>query len=291
VFCSNGAAQSSLNNFLKPSDTLNKKRQNGLYLSETGIVALGLIGLNALWYNDYPRSSFHTLDDLQEWLQMDKIGHVFSSYQLSRIGYESMAWTGANEKQRYLNGALLGLSFLTAVEVMDGFSAEWGFSWSDMTANTFGYGLFTGQQLLWNEQRIALKFSFHQTKFAVERPDKLGENLIQEVFKDYNGQTYWLSANLKSFFKTSNIPAWLNLALGYGAEGMLTGISDLNKTQIFDNQRYRQFYVSLDIDLTRIKTNSNALKTLFSALNIVKIPLPTIEFSTQKRPVFHLLFF
>ena len=40
------------------------------------------------------------------------------------------------------------------------------------------------------------------------------------MLKDYNGQTYWLSANLKSFFKKSNVPTWLNISVGYGAEGM-----------------------------------------------------------------------
>lgn len=291
IFSGIAFGQSGINNLLKPSDSLNTKRKNALYISELAIGATAMIGLNELWYKDYPRSSFHTLNDLDEWQGMDKVGHVFSSYQLSRLGYETMSWTGANEKQRYLNSALVGLTFLTAVEVMDGFSAEWGFSWSDITANALGTGLFFGQQMLWNEQRFALKFSFHQTKFADMRPEKLGENLIQEVFKDYNGQTYWLSANLKSFIKMNKIPSWLNLAFGYGAEGMLAGISNSEYIQNTDNQRYRQYYLSLDIDLTRIKTNSNTLKTLFSALNIVKIPLPTIEFSTQKGPVFHLLFF
>jgi hypothetical protein len=29
--------------------------------------------------------------------------------------------------------------------------------------------------------------------------------------------------NLNSFAKTTKIPKWLNVALGYGAEGMITG--------------------------------------------------------------------
>ena len=109
---------------------------------------------------------------------------------------------------------------------MDGFSEEWGFSWTDMAANAAGTGLYVGQQLLWEEQRILLKYSFHRTQFAKQRPNILGNGLSEEFLKDYNGQTYWLSANINSFLKTESIPNWLNVAFGYGAEGMLTGEAD-----------------------------------------------------------------
>jgi hypothetical protein len=36
-------------------------------------------------------------------------------------------------------------------------------------------------------------------------------------------KTYWLSVNLHSFSKAQKIPKWLNLAIGYGADGMITG--------------------------------------------------------------------
>ena len=44
------------------------------------------------------------------------------------------------------------------------------------------------------------------------------------MLKDYNAQTYWFSANLKSFFPEIKFTAWLNVAVGYGAEGMFGGI-------------------------------------------------------------------
>ena len=62
-------------------------------------------------------------------------------------------------------GATAGLTFLTAIEVLDGFSDEWGFSLGDFAANA-GTGFLVGQELLWKEQRIVLKYSFHQTGYA-----------------------------------------------------------------------------------------------------------------------------
>jgi len=286
-------AQFNINSFLKPSDTLNISRRNAVIISEVSLGTLTLVGLNELWYNDFPRSSFHTIDDSNEWLQMDKFGHVFSSYQLGRVGADVLNWSGVSKKNQLIYGATLGFTFLTIVEVFDGYSREWGFSWTDIAANGVGTGLYIGQELLWKEQRITLKFSFHSTKYAEMRPDVLGENILQEILKDYNGQTYWLSANLHSFSKNkdSKIPKWLNLAFGYGADGMLTTNSD-NVDNLFTNQdRFRQFYLSFDVDLTRISTNSHLLKTIFSVLNMIKIPLPTVEFNSKNGVVFHLLYF
>lgn len=282
---------SGFERFLKPSDTLNQKRQKTVYLTQGSLAALSLVGLNQLWYKDYERSSFHTINDTNEWLQMDKFGHMFSAYHLSRVGAETMAWSGANQKSQLLYGAGLGFVFLTTVEVFDGFSKEWGFSWSDIVANTLGTGLYVGQQLLWKEQRIQLKYSFHQTKYADMRPNKLGENVLEQMLKDYNGQTYWLSANVYAFTKSKHIPQWLNLAFGYGATGMLTGENE-SIDGLYQNQnRIRQYYLSLDIDLTKVKTNSHVLKTLFSVVNTLKFPAPALEVTSKGKLKFHTIFY
>ncbi len=285
-------AQSNTNNFFKPSDTLNTSRRNAVIITEASLATITLIGLNELWYNDFDRSSFHTIDDSNKWLQMDKLGHMMSSYYIGKVGADVLNWSGVSKKNQLIYGATLGFTFLTAVEILDGYSKEWGFSWSDIAANAAGTGLFIGQELLWEEQRISLKYSFHQTKYAEMNPDKLGENFLQEVLKDYNGQTYWLSANLYSFSKNKDtkIPKWLNLAFGYGADGMLTGNNE-NVDNLFTSQEpIRQFYLSFDVDLTRIRTNSHLLKTVFSVLNMIKIPLPTIEYNSKNGLVFHLLY-
>lgn len=282
-------SQSKLNQFLKSSDTLNKPRRNIVVLTEASLATLTLVGLNQLWYADYPRSKFKTINDSGEWLQMDKMGHVFSSYQLGRIGANALNWSGVSKKDQLLYGSTLGLGFLTAVEVMDGFSEEWGFSWTDMAANVAGTGLHVGQELLWQEQRILLKYSFHRTKYAQQRPNKLGNGLSEEFLKDYNGQTYWLSANINSFLKTNGIPNWLNLAFGYGAEGMLTG--DPNDVLFLNQNRTRQYYLSLDLDLSRIKTNSNLLKTIFDVFNVIKVPFPALELNSNGRIKWHYIYF
>lgn len=282
-------SQSAFNSFLKPSDSLNVKRRNAVIIHEAAISGVTLLALNQLWYADFERSKFKTINDNNEWLQMDKLGHVFSSYQIGRHGAQLLNWSGVSKKKQLIYGATLGFGFLSLVEVLDGYSSEWGFSWGDFAANAAGTGLYIGQELLWNEQRIALKYAFHQTQYAKMRPNKLGKNSLEQVLKDYNGQTYWLSANLHSFVKEAKVPKWLNIAFGYGGDGMLSGVKGVDNQFLKHNTRYRQYYLSLDINLNNIKTNSLFLSTLLDIFNMIKIPFPTLEMN-KKGCVFHLLY-
>ncbi|MBL7137322.1 MAG: DUF2279 domain-containing protein [Bacteroidales bacterium] len=265
-------------------DTLHKGRLIGV-LSAQGVIYFGsLTGLYYLWYKDYAQSNFHFFNDNNEWLQMDKMGHVFSSYYLSRVMYTSYRWAGVERKKAILFGSLLTYAFMLNIEILDGFSAEWGFSWGDLAANTAGCLLFVGQQFGWDEQRFLLKYSYHPSKYPQYNPDLLGRNLIQNLVKDYNGMSFWLSGNIHSFLpKHSKFPKWLNVAVGYGAEGL--GVNN----QEFD--RYRKFFLSLDVDLTRIPTRSKALKGIFTILNLIKIPFPALEYDTKGQFKFHAIYF
>lgn len=284
-------SQSKLNQFLKPSDTLNTSRRNAVIITEASMATLTLVGLNQLWYADYPKSKFHTLNDNNQWLQMDKLGHVFSAYQLGRLGANTLHWSGVSKQDQLIYGSTIGVAFLTVVEVFDGYSEEWGFSWGDMAANVTGAGLYVGQQLLWKEQRFTIKYSFHRTDYAPQNPEVLGNGFSEEFLKDYNGQTYWLSLNLHAFFKESKIPSWLNVALGYGAEGMISGSNTNDNDVVQEQNPYRQFYLSLDLDLTRIKTNSHVLRTIFDVFNVIKVPFPALEFNDKNGIKFHGIYF
>ncbi len=166
----------NFSSFLKPSDTLNSKREKTVILTTAIASATTLAGLHQLWYANYPQTGFHTINDNQEWLQMDKMGHTYSAYQISRLGSELLKWSGASQKKQLLYGAGLGFVFLSTVEVMDGFSSQWGFSVGDMVANTTGTAIFVTQELLWKEQRIQPKFSFQPTIYPSYRPTILGKN-------------------------------------------------------------------------------------------------------------------
>ena len=280
-----GFSQSKINIFLTPSDTLVSSRIRGVVASQAVLTTTALIGLNELWYSDYHKSDFQFKNDNNHWLQMDKLGHVYASYHFGRISSEMLAWSGVSKKKQLLYGATYGFAFLTAVEVMDGYSEQWGFSWGDVAANAIGTSLYISQELLWNEQRLQPKFSFHTTSYAAQRPELLGSSVSEQILKDYNGQTYWLSVNVFSFVGDSFLPKWFNVAFGYGAEGMVTAAPTSG------DERYRQYYLSFDVDLTKIETKSQVLKTFFTLFNTLKIPSPTIEISSSRGFKFYPIYF
>ena len=166
-----------------------------------------IYALNDLWYKDFPKSSFHWVNDNLNWLQMDKVGHATTAYQVGMLGKDLMQWGGVGEKKALWYGGLYGSFFLTTIETLDGFSKQWGASWGDLIANTSGTFIFIGQEILWKEQRVQMKYSFKPSKYSKYRPDLLGSNFLQQSLKDYNGQVYWLSFNINAFKKTS-LPDW-----------------------------------------------------------------------------------
>ncbi len=253
-----------------------------------------MAGLYSAWYKDYPQSGFHTFNDSREWLQVDKVGHLFSSYITSRASMELWRWTGIERKKRIWLGGMSGAVYLTVIETLDGFSEQWGWSWSDFATNVLGSGALVAQELAWDDQRLKFKFSFHSKEYSDPqlnmRTDELfGKNFGTRMLKDYNGQTYWASINLKPFFKDSDLPEWLAIAFGYGAEGLFGGEENIGKDKngniIFDRRdipRTRQWFLAPDIDLKKIKTNKKAIRVALDMLSALKFPTPSLEYSNGK---------
>ncbi len=299
--------------FFKPADTLHTSR---LYWA-AGTAMVGYtsasIGLYNAWYKNFPRSGFHFFNDLGEWNDMDKAGHIFSSYFQSEYGYGVARWAGLTKNSSIWTGMVTGTLFQTTIEIMDGFSSDWGFSIADLGANFMGVGVFAIQQHFWNEQKFRFKFSLSPRSYSREpifsidgtsvsslhlRSISLyGNYWAERLLKDYNGHTYWLSINIHSFIRNENIiPSWLNVAFGYSAENLFGGFSNSwqeNGNTFVLNEleypRYRQYFLSFDVDLSKIHVKNHFLKTLLGALNIQKIPAPALEVTSQGNVIFHFL--
>ena len=264
-----------------------------------GLTAAGYGGsflfLSQAWYKDYPRTSFHTFNDAGEWNQIDKAGHAWTAYHTSRFTTNMWRWAGVQNNKAVLYGTGSSLLYMLSIEYLDGRSSEWGWSWADVGANFFGSALYAGQETFWKSQKIGFKFSSHHKNYddrslKARADDLYGSSFQGRLLKDYNAQTYWLSANIKSFFPQTSLPSWLNVSVGYGADGMFGGYENIAQSKAdgtitFDRRdikRYRQFYFSPDVDFTKIKTKSKVLQSVFSALNVLKFPTPALEFSNGK---------
>ncbi len=285
--------------FLRPALSFDSQRFR--IAAATGLLLYSgaSYGLWQTWYANYPRSGFQTINDLPEWLQIDKPGHAFTAYQYARFAFAGARWTGMSRPAARYTAAGVSTLLQTTLEVFDGFSAQWGFSWSDVAANTVGTGVFIAQDVVWKEQRILFKASSNLRPI----PDipvinsngaegnvgdvvrlRFGTGLVERYLKDYNNQTIWLSANLRSFSpQAQSIPPWLNVAVGYGVENVYGAYG--NSWQIdgqsfsYNAPRYRQWFLSPDIYFSRIPTQKRWLRFAFGVLDFFKLPAPTLEYS------------
>jgi hypothetical protein len=247
--------------------------------------------LSKAWFGNYDKAPLHTFNDWPEWMQMDKVGHFLTCYHLGMAGHRSMLWTGAKKKTALWAGGSLGFLFMGGVELLDGFNRDWGFSFSDLGANAAGSMLYISQQLIFERQIITPKFSYRQSPYAQLRPEILGKSATERWLKDYNGQVYWLGINLHEC-QLNQRASWLNIAVGYGADRMISGRPDnlWQTTYPWLAPPQREWYLSLDADLYRIKSRKAWVKTMLHALSFIKIPAPALGFRRNGGLRFYPLF-
>ncbi|QOI98438.1 MAG: DUF2279 domain-containing protein [Flammeovirgaceae bacterium] len=254
---------------------INQKRLYTVLIAGGAGYTATLIGLNQLWYAQSERQSFRFFNDNKEWKQVDKVGHFFAAFHFSSATSATLQWSNIEKHKANLWGSVTGFLILLPIEILDGFSADYGASGGDLLANAAGSAFFLGQSLIWNEIRIQPKFSFQRTGYPALRTDgTLGTGMPSEIIKDYNGQTYWLSVNLDKFL---HFPKWLNLAFGYGAHEMVYARDHDNQAAGYN--AFRQYYVGLDFDLSHIRTKSKVFNTILFLVNMVRLPAPAFQFS------------
>lgn len=278
-------AQEAKDTLLKTDSSKIEKRT---ILKAVGLTSAYYVGsislLNNSWYKDKERVPFHFYNDSKGYLQVDKFGHMFGSYVYSYIGYYGLLKMGATRKEALIFGSTLGFVLQFPIEIMDGIHEGYGFSWGDITANTMGSALVLGQELIFKEQIIKYKFSYWETEYSRNSNGYYGNTHLNRLLKDYNGHTYWLSMPVNKILLKHYLPPWLNIAVGYGANGMygeFENITDYNSVPIPKTQRYRQYLLSLDIDWTRIKTRSKFLQVLFKGMTFIKLPFSTLEYNSK----------
>lgn len=254
-----------------------KKKNIILNTTALGATSLSYYGLYNLWYKKYPQTSFHFFNDLEEWNYIDKAGHIYSSYQVARKSHLFLVKKDIENPVE--KSCFYSLFFMLGIEVLDGFSKEWGFSNYDLLSNFIGTGIFYFQEKKFKRQLLKLKFSSHLSPYAIYRPSLLGENVSQRIFKDYNGQTYWLTFDLNNKIQERlKVFKYLNFSLGYSIDGFVGARNNniLNCADCNEINRQSQLLLSIDLDLSEIKTKNRALQILLNSFSIIKFPAPTI---------------
>jgi hypothetical protein len=240
-----------------------------------GAAAAGLVytmhQAQSVWWTE--DAEFKVIEDWDFAIQADKAGHFLGGYFFSYISHELLLGCGVSRDASIWAGGLLGLSYQTYVEILDGYAKGWGFSMSDQYANTLGAGFFVMQQYVPYLQNFQPKWQHIPADWAGERPrhnaDRAG-NFID----DYNSNTFWLSFYVNNMLPESAEkywPDWLMLTVGYGARNIETGHND---------ERARRVMIGLDYNVVELFPDGpNWWNWIKQGLNIIKLPAPTLEFS------------
>ncbi len=304
--CYNLSGQDSLlkvkRPFFQPATELDKSRVRLINVSAAVSYTGLMLALNEYWYKDFPRSSFHFFNDNRGWNQVDKVGHVWTSYREGLTMIKLYRWAGVEDKKAIWIGGLMGSVFQTSIEILDGYSAQWGASPGDLLANSIGSALVIGQELAWQEQKFFFKFGIGYSKynnypeFIQNRVDDLyGTGLAERILKDYNKQSYWLSFHPSVLGFGHSMPKWLNISVGYGAEDVFGGLKNewtvndeiINVSRTYPRQR--EYYLGLDIRLSEIPVRNKHLHNILVALDFIKFPLPAICLKSNGDFVFKAL--
>ncbi|AHM59665.1 hypothetical protein D770_07010 [Flammeovirgaceae bacterium 311] len=272
-----------------PADTvksppLNKRKLYSAAATGAAFYVGGISYLQFVWYKDHERVPFHYYNDAAGYLQVDKFGHAWGAYIESYIGYHWLRAAGLPRNKALVWGGSLGFILQAPIEVFDGIYEGWGFSWSDMAANAAGSAIVVGNELLFRQQLLKYKFSFSPSPYRKQAHGYLGDTPLESLFLDYNAHTYWLSMPVQQLLSQQKLPPWLNVAVGYSANGMYGEFKNrlyYRGLPIPPAERYRQFLLSADVDWTRIPTNSRFLKTLFKGMVFIKLPFPALEVNSK----------
>jgi hypothetical protein len=228
------------------------------------VIPVHIYQQNAWWQG--PRAPFRFENDWVYALNVDKLGHMYAGYLLSRMFKYSLEWSGFSEHTSTFYGSVLGLSYQMYVEVEDGFHRVYGFSPGDAFFNIMGATIPLAQWTFPVLRNFTLKYSYWP---STGYRDELKAGQAKAFLDDYQGTTVWLAVDphfMMGEKLSSAVPPWLGLAFGVGAR-------DLNES----GGGRRQATLALDFNFSKIETESSVLHAVFTLVDFVHLPAPGIR--------------
>lgn len=232
-------------------------------LSVGGFI-VGHIVLNNLWWKG-EQSSFHFTwrDDWVYALGADKLGHFYTPYIGTDIYRQAFRWTGMSREASLHWGAGLASGYTTYVEIRDGFSAEWGFSWWDFIANNLGVGWRVAEFYEPWLENIRWKVSY-------DASDAFKEGAYSTIIDDYESTYHWASLNVNGFLPESwrrYWPDWINIAVGHSVKGV----------RAYDGSGHHELYLGLDWNTEGLPGGGSFWNRLKRFANYYHLPAPAVR--------------
>lgn len=218
---------------------------------------------NDLWWKG-EKSSFHFnwKDDWEYALGSDKFGHFFFPYMTTTIYSGLFTWSGMSKSASFTAAASLAFGYQTYIEIRDGYSKQWGFSWGDFAANTIGAAFPLIQYYYPALDNVRFKMSFSPS-------ERFKNNSHSVIFDDYESTYDWVSIKPDILLPISwrgYIPSYINIAIGHGVKKL-----DIS------NQAHHEWFLALDWNTEALPGDSDFLLALKRLVNFYKLPAPAIK--------------
>ena len=218
---------------------------------------------NNMWWKG-EKSEFHTnwTEDWNSSLGADKVGHFYFGQSVATLYKHGFMWVGYTEEKSTLYSGLFTFTYQTFLEIRDGFSKDYGFSWGDFGANLLGsmYPYLQYQYPLLN------KYNF---KISFDPSERFQNDSHAYILDDYESTYHWLSIDINQFLPSAleNVfPDIINLGIGHSVSG-------LN----FHGSENHEFFIGLDWDIKSLPGNNPFLKFLKETFNLYHLPAPTVK--------------
>jgi hypothetical protein len=272
--------------------------------------------LASVWYDEAERTSFHFyseseniagtaaddgwLDDWHTFAQVDKFGHVWTSWQIARIVGGYGRWAGLSPGKSGLFGGIVSTVFQAQIEVNDGFSRAYGFSRTDALTNLVG-STVGGLKVAYPERLdwVAAKYSYAPSPYyGTQTTGVDGSGVggyLGNAIKDYDGGTYWLTVRPEELLQgraRQGWPDWLAFSAGYGGDGLAHAISGMSYPDSPEGESYehrREFYIGPDIDLLHSLDLPQPFQAMLRFFEFVRLPAPALQLAPEVR--WHWVFY
>ena len=232
--------------------------------ASVGGFVVGHVVLTDLWWKG-ESGGFH-FNWTRDWryaLGADKVGHAVMPYIATDLYRGALEWSGLSHRSALWTAAGVSWTYMAYIEVRDGFSKEWGFSWGDMIANTIGVGWRVAEDYWPAMQGVRFKVSYWPS-------EAWRAGLYGSIVDDYESTYHWGSVDPEIFMPDSwgDIwPDWLNIALAHTVEGIVD----------YDGSGRHRFYLALDIDTEGLPGGGSFWRVVKRVLNYYHFPLPAIR--------------
>lgn len=238
-------------------------------------------------------SNFQVVEDGKYALYADKAGHFYGTFLTSYILLSSLIECGFDYHLSSAIGSVLGLAYTTYVEVLDGFSKDWGFSPSDFYADLAGAFFFLGYAYFPLVQNFTPKFMYTPPRW-INSNSRVPSSMFID---DYSSHTFFISVNIYNILPQhlkKYYPSWLEFSFGYAVRNLCDPFHyscSPNSSEPISPFAWgnRKFIIALDYDLVKLLPDGKPFWNWFKqSLNFFKFPSPAIEFGSPTR--FYLLY-